>query len=339
MVLWTRLRQNLSLKIVSLVAAVLLYIFVQQERNPTVTRSLLVTIDYVNIQPGLQFIPTSKRIPATVSGPRQSVDRLLDGDIHATADLSAINSSETSAPVRLHYEKPKGASDISLETAPDFVTVQVFRERTRKIEVTPRFQNQPPPGYKYGDATVKPLQVTVRGREDVVNRIASVVAFAMPDEPHANIDGDFTLQARDSDQNVISGVEITPEKVHVTVPQVVLPAEQTVQVKTPTDTPAPPYVLAETVYQPATVKVIGTPQRIANILTITTETLSVHNLTATTTMDAVLIVPPDVKVRDLRGNPISHVKVTFIITKAKPETGAGTDGATPQVKHDGAPTP
>src|SRR5205807_904730 len=114
------------------------------------------------------------------------------------------------------------------------------------------------------------------------------------------------------------GLDFLPEKVHVTIPQVLLPAEQIVQVQTPlSDRPATPYVLTDTVYVPNSVKIIGTPQRVAEIRAITTETLSIHDLISNTTMEAALITPPDVQVRDLHGKPITHVKVTFIISKSK----------------------
>ena len=338
--LWTRIRQNLTLKIVSTVAAILLYIFVQQERNPTILKTVAVNVDYRKAQDGYQVIPTSKRITVTVTGPRSSVELLKDGDIKATADLSGVTSNQSNSPARITYELPKGIADIALD-APEFIQVQVYRQKTRKLAVEAIWKHESLAGLKYGEPTIHPFQVSVRGREDVVNRIFKIAAFASPVEPKANIDGDFSLLALDSDQNVIEGVDIIPERVHVTIPQVLLPAEQIVPVQTPfSDRPAAPYVLSDTVYMPNNVKLIGTPQRVADIRAINTETLSVHDLTSTTSMDAALITPPGVQVRDLQGRPITHVKVTFIISKAKTEPSPGPDTpSTTAPKHDGPTSP
>lgn len=340
MSLWTRIRQNLSLKIVSLVAAILLYIFVQQERNPTIQKTLLVTVEFKKSQDGYQVVTPTPRYPVTVTGPRPSIERLKDGDIKAWADISGVTTNQPNFPVRVNYELPKGVPDISLDASQEFVQVQVFRQKTRKMEVEAVWKHEALPGLKYGEPTIHPSLVSVRGREDVVNRIYKIVAPASPVEPKANIDGDFTVQAWDSDHNTIEGVDFFPEKVHVTIPQVLLPAEQIVEVQTPlSDRPAAPYVLTDRVYMPNSVKIIGTPQRVAEIRAINTETLSIHNLTATTTMDAALITPPDVQVRDLHGKAITHVKVTFIITKTKTEPPTPETTTPPPVKHDGPPAP
>ena len=52
------------------------------------------------------------------------------------------------------------------------------------------------------------------------------------------------------------------------------------------------------------------------------------------------MIPPGVVVRDQHGKPITHVSVTFIITKSKAEPVPTPDGATPAPpKHDGTTNP
>src|ERR1041385_5996800 len=129
MSLWMRLRQNLSLKIISLVTAILLYIYVQQERNPTIPRTLLATVEYRNVQEGYQVVAENTTLPVTVVGPRPSVERLKDGEIKAFADLSSITSNQPGTVVRLKYELPKTAADVSIDSPTEFTRVQVFRQK------------------------------------------------------------------------------------------------------------------------------------------------------------------------------------------------------------------
>jgi len=278
----------------------------------------------------------------TVTGPRPSVDKLKDGDIKATADVSGVTSNQPSVPVRITYEMPKAAPDIMLEGAQEFTKVQVFREKTRVINVEAVFKHDSPAGLRYGLPKISPSRVSVTGREDYVNRVDRVEANASPSEPQANIDGDFAVVARDSDRNAVDGVTIKPEKVHVTVPQVLLPSEQLFDVQAVlSDRPADPYFITDKVFTPNQVKVIGTPKSVAAITGIYTETLSVHDLTSTTTIDASLILPPDVQVRDTSGKPITHVKVTFVIAKRKPDGAASPESSPPAggAKHEGPSGP
>ena len=184
--------------------------------------------------------------------------------------------------------------------------------------------------------------VTVRGREDVINRIDKIIAAASPVEEKGSIDGDFSLMALDSERNSIEGVVIVPPKVHVTIPQVFLPSERVVQVEViHSDKPAAPYRLLETTVVPNQLTIVGTGDRVAAITAIKTETLSIHDFTATTTITLNLILPPDVQVRDLQGKPITDVKATFVITKAAPEPATGATAGTvlPGAKHDGPNLP
>jgi YbbR domain-containing protein len=105
------------------------------------------------------------------------------------------------------------------------------------------------------------------------------------------------------------------------------------------DQPQPPYYISDVVVTPNQIKIIGTPRRLAMISTIYTETLSVHALTATTTIDATLILPPDVLVRDMNGRPITRVKVTLTISKMATPPAPGKSPSPTPPKVDGAPGP
>ncbi len=340
---WNLIRQNLSLKLVSLIVAILLYMFVQQERNPTTTRTLITTVEYKNLQEGYQAVPGAEPVSVVVSGPRPSVDRLKDGDIKASADLSGLASNQPAAPVRVAYQLPRTVPDIAIDAATtQVIKVQVFRQKTRKVRVEAFFERDPPPGFQYGEPIVRPANVTIRGREDNVNRVDKIVASASPVEPRASIDGEFSVVAMDSDRNVVEGVTIEPDRVHVTVPQIPSPSEQTVLANAVfSDRPAPPYKIDRWEVTPNLVKVVGRPQRVAAIGGVSTETLSAHDLTETTTLEAALIIPPDVLVTDLRGKPLRHVNVKVFISKTKPEAPPVPDASQPVTtpQHDGAPGP
>ena len=342
MVFWAWIRQNLPLKIISIVTAVMLYVYVQQERNPTITRSLLLNVEYRNKQDGYQVLPEGQQVRVTVVGPRQIVERLKDEDIKASANLIGIPANQPNSTARVTYSLPKGATDVSLDPVTDFVSVQLFRQKSRKLRVEATFSNQPPAGVRYGERTIHPSLVTIRGREDVVNRVDKILAFASPAEPKGSIDGDFSLVAWDSDHNSVEGVEIDPPKVHVTIPQVMLPAERVVSVQViQSDSPKAPYRILDIVTVPNQLTIVGELERVNSINGINTETLSVHDFAATKTIEANLILPPDVEVHDRKGKPVKHVKITFVIGKAAGEPARGPDGSTQpsSAKHEGTTPP
>src|SRR5882762_8493290 len=85
MALWKRLRQNLLLKIIALATSILLYIFVQQERNPTFSRQLLAPVVYVNKPSNVEISNETSQVEVQVTGPRAIVEQIKDGEIKAKA--------------------------------------------------------------------------------------------------------------------------------------------------------------------------------------------------------------------------------------------------------------
>lgn len=330
--LWNGIRHNLSLKLVSLVAAVLLYIYVQQERNPTTTRQLLADVVYVNVPQGYEIVPEMNRVTVTVSGSRISLDRLKDGDIKANADISQLHGNQPPAPVRLTYHLPKSVSDVNMDAATDFVKVQIFKEKTRKIEVAAFYKKEPSPGFDYSQPIVRPSTVLIRGREDRVNRVDRVIVSASPSEPRASIDGDFTPVPWDSDNNVVDSISIEPMTVHVSVTQVPQPARKAVFVSVSiVDQPAPPYRITNPITTPNQVVISGDEARIRSISQIETEVLTVRDFTEPKRLDLALIVPPDIHCYDPQGKPIKTVSVYIPVTRA-PATPHVSPG--PDQKHD-----
>ena len=79
--LTARLRENLRLKAVSLAAAVCLYIFVQAEHNPIISREVTAEIIIQQVPGGAVVDTTQHTVTFTISGPRPLVESIKDGDV------------------------------------------------------------------------------------------------------------------------------------------------------------------------------------------------------------------------------------------------------------------
>jgi YbbR domain-containing protein len=207
------------------------------------------------------------------------------------------------------------------------------------VEVKAIWKKDAPPGLKYTEPVIHPYVVTIRGREDRVNRVDKVVAVASPTEPKASIEGDFTLSARDNDNNPIEGITITPDTAHVTITQVPEPLTKVVIVSLIIfEQPAPPYKVLSDSTTPNQVLISGSPSRLNFISRIETENVSLRDLTADKTMTVNLIIPPDITVRDMQGHPITSVTAHFHIVKEAAQPGQeNTAPPTPKREGTGAP--
>jgi YbbR domain-containing protein len=326
-----RLRENLLLKTISLLAAIFLYVYVEAERNPTITHTLIAPIIRLNPPPDLDIESDQQRLEISVTGPRAIVDRLKDNDIHAQADLQSVKANPSRlASVRLTYSLPTLPSDMTQQLIFDPPTpmyrVHVYQQQTRRMPVEAFYPKEPLQGFHYGHAQVTPQRVTVSGREDRVKSVARLVINAEPSETNATIDGDFDVSARDSDNNTVEGVKLEPDTVHLRVPLVEeLPARIVTVSPSIQDLPMPPYTLVNVMVLPNKVKIAGRPERLDKIFTVSTEDISVRDMTQDQELEANLIKPPDIDLRDLSGNPIQRVKVRLFIRK--PAQSSGTPPA------------
>ena len=104
---------------------------------------------------------------------------------------------------------------------------------------------------------------------------------------------------------------------HVVVPLVLEPYAKIVPISaTILDLPLPPFILGDVVVMPNQIRIVGRPERINQISTVTTEDISVRDLMENKTVEVNLVPLPDVVIRDLQGHPVTHVTVQITLRKS-----------------------
>ncbi len=322
------LRHNFLLKMISLTAAIMLHLFVQAERNPSLTRGILAQVIIENLPPNTD-VKNEGQIMVNVMGQRSIVEHLKDSDIHAIADLSGIKANNDEGQmVRVRFvalNVPPGTVLI-YDPPTRAVKMQIFQPETRQMTVEANFPQEPAAGFDYSKPEVHPNRVKVRGMPDTVRKVDSLIVIATPAEPGGTIDGMFPVLARDEKDKPIEGITIEPSMVKVTVPLVARPPIKIVPISPNViDLPTLPYRLEEVRVTPNQVRIIGRPERLNQIGTLETEAISVRDMTETRTVEVGLQKPVDASVHDANGKPITKVRVQLVIRRANitapPPTG------------------
>ncbi|HLK61770.1 MAG TPA: CdaR family protein [Chthonomonadaceae bacterium] len=333
--LWSRIRQNFWLKVISLVAAILLYFFVQQERNPTVPRTFMAQIVLVNGREDVEVERDMQQFEVTLSGPRPIIDSLKDGDVRLVADLGNLPTDKVTTervPMTYDIRLPEELKR-ELRRDPDPLPplkVQLYPQLTILRNVEVHFVKETPVGVKYGRAILRPDKVKVTGRADRIARVERVVVEASTSDPGTEIDGEFPLSARDRDNNTVIGVTLSAQKAQVRIPLEIDDYSKIVSISPNLfDLPEPPYRLVEVRAEPSQVRIVGRPENVNPITTLTTDPISVHDLTEDQTIEARLTPANGVTIRDLKGNAISKVKVRITIGKVSAPTTSGQPASHP----------
>ena len=317
-----RQRQNFGLKIIALTASILLYFYVQAERNPIAQRHFTAAVVATDAPPGMEVEPVNPSLMVTISGPTDVIERLNDKDIHAVANVSGAAQDSTKAQsFHAKFEisglDKQTTAKLTFDPSEPTVKIQLFATLTRQMKVRATYSHDAPAGYDYGLPDISPPLVNVTGRSDRVNRVDELIVSGKPQEAGAHIEDNFAVVAHDREGNSVSGVKIDPPMVRLSVPLAERPPSRIVTVSVITSgLPLPPYSLAKITATPAQVRITGRQNALAGASTIETEILPVGDLTQTQETTAHLILPGNVRITDMNNRPIDTVRVRIEIEKA-----------------------
>jgi YbbR domain-containing protein len=317
-----RIRRNFWLKFISLATAVLLYFYVQGERNPIVTRAFTAPVLIEHKPDDVEVQTEPQKIKVNVSGPRAVMDLLKDGEVRIVGDFDGTPVDKVGPQkLRCRYDLVGSSAEHRTEfnldpPEPTRLSVMVYPQRTTSVNVSLHYLRQAPEGFRYNAAEVSPSKVKVSGRLDRVDRVERVVVNAVGGEAGASIEGDFLVTARDSDNNPVEGVTLSPTSVHVTIPLVVEPYSKIVSVSPDIrDTPEAGYTLYDIQVSPIQVRITGRPSQVNRISTLLTRAITIKDRTEDLETDVPLIMPEGVTVRTLDDKPLAHVHVRIALKR------------------------
>jgi YbbR domain-containing protein len=322
-----RIRRNFWFKFVSLVTAILLYFYVQAERNPNVTHAFGTPVLIEHKPENIEIQTDLQKIKINVTGPRSVMDIVKDGEVRIIADFTGTAVNKVAAQkLRCRYDFIGNAAEHRAELTldppePARVPVMVYPQRTTSVNVSLHYLREAPAGFRYNAAEVSPPKVKVTGRLDRVDRVERVVVNAVGGEAGASIEGDFLVSARDSSNNPVEDVTLTPSTVHVTIPLVVEPYSKIVSISPDVqDTPQANFKLYDIQVSPIQVRVTGKPILVNRISTLVTRPISIRERTEDLEADVAIIVPDGVTIRTLDDKPLNHVRVRVALKRVTPAT-------------------
>ncbi len=239
---------------------------------------------------------------------------VTDGDVAVAVDLAAYDMDRAPEPQQLPLEARSLRDGVEILTVdPATIRVQLDRVEVRSVpvEVEP---GSIPDGLEIDDPVVSHDAVEVRGPASVLSQVDR--ALALVDIPSSAIDVNepVTLTLVDiEDQPVGTGqLEMDPEVVSVQIGVRAVETEATVAVRpdVETGTPAPGFALEAIRVEPAYVTIVGLPEVLAEIASVTTAPVAIDGLSADETFEVELELPDDVSLAD--GEP-DTVAVTATI--------------------------
>jgi len=164
--------RNTGLKVISVLLAGLLWLFVENEK--TGLKSVSVALEYANIPETLVLMPESREtVTAVIRGPEALLPRLREGSLTATVDLRAETNGET------FWMLTPGDVTVPYWAEVERVEPQQFafsldHRATKVVPVLPRMAGNVAAGYVFKDYVVNPSRVTISGPQQIIEGVREI---------------------------------------------------------------------------------------------------------------------------------------------------------------------
>ncbi len=162
---------NLALKIISIVIAVIVWFIVATSEQQEV--SFYVPVKFKNEAEGLKAFTDTNLISVLVKGPKISMKNFTFNDIKIEIDLSNFQSGEYLYRIKpTDVMLPSGIHLIRVE--PQDVRIMIDKLGKKTVKVIPSFIGEVKDGYKISSVTISPNFVTIFGTNKKIKVLESV---------------------------------------------------------------------------------------------------------------------------------------------------------------------
>ncbi len=206
-----------TLKILSLIIAVLIWLLVRNVDDPVIVRTFYeipVTIENASYLAENLEIPLlvdgKDTVKVRIKGARSVVNKLEKEDITAVADMTQIISKDTT-PIMVPVEVTcTGISDSDITVRPRNIQVNIEKQKSvEKTIAVSTGDTQPDKDYEIGNLKANPEKVTISGPESIIDRIDKVVALVdVTGRKESNIEIKSQLKIYDKNLDELSAKQL-----------------------------------------------------------------------------------------------------------------------------------
>lgn len=320
--IFRRFFNNWAIKLLSLLAAIVLWLWVQSGITSTIAFPTALNVESSNLAPGLVAIPSVKQVHIRVSTQQSVYQGLGAQSFKAFVDLRGMEPSSPEVPIQVISLVPQVQI---LAVTPTKTLVSIERAVTQEIPVSVQIQGQAGQGFGPDTATASPNKVSVQAAESVAQQLKAATAIVTLNGETDSLTKRVPLVALDSQGLPISSVSFDPPEVDVTVPIVRASSSRVIGVRARlVGKPRAGFYVSSVDVTPATVGVSGPAEQLASIKVLDTADISIEGISDTKNFSAALKFPTGVS-PDAKSSGSANVKITISPNLVEREITASYD--------------
>lgn len=279
---------NRALKVLALVIAIVLWLYVSVEQDPLSQRSYNVPVTVENLSADKIATLTKETVRIEVMGRDSRLDAVTAEDFKAYVDLKNVKTGEGEADVKLSLPSEVYFAKVEPKT----VRVFVDRREGETMSVDVVRTGMLPDGVSIDALTVEPQNVFVSGNEEALEAVAKAGVELDLSDVYADTKKEFTVRLFDYEGNIIESSELKayPEKVTLDIKARAVDVQKTVPIQAElTGSLANGIQVDRVTVEPATAIVEGSPETVAKIKEVKTEPIDLSKIKETTSFNVKLV--------------------------------------------------
>ena len=165
--------KNTTLKVISLILAIILWVFVKSKSGGEV--GLVVPLEFYRVPSNLIVTNvTDEAINVRITGSVIQLQRLPTREIRARIDLSRARSGTNSFDILPDNFNISKDLDI-IQISPSSVKVELDHVIEKMVHVKPVVEGKPARGYRVSKITVEPPFITLQGAEGQLTKLKEIM--------------------------------------------------------------------------------------------------------------------------------------------------------------------
>ena len=305
--------------LLSVFLAVILWLYVRAEKDPVSDArirniSVQITGSSVLSSKGLTVAGlSSDRVSTTLQAPASVLSDISRKNITATIDVSRIDEAgEHTLSYNIVLPTNVNTDGVVIqEKAPETITVTVEKLYTSTLPVEFRFEGSVAKGYQAGTPTIDPVNVTISGAVEQVNRVARAVVVLEAKDLKEQYTGDLPIRLLDANGDELKDleVELSSKTAYVVYPIVVV-KEIPLTVNIIAGGGATRENISEPLIVPSKITVAGTQEDIDHLTEISLGSIDLSKVVGTSNFTFTIDLDPSLE--NVTG--ITEAKVTVTVS-------------------------
>lgn len=291
--------KNLSIKIICLVGAAILWVYVASSQNSVAKFPGSIEIKMFNTQTNLMAIYDIKEVEIKVMTDTANWRKLSTESFSAYVDLSSYSAGTYEVPITV-------VSSISgvqiVEKKPDKILVSIEPIMTKEIPILKKIEGAAAEGMTAGTVVLSPDKATIRGAKSLVENISEASAKITLNGESTNFSRKVSLEVLGSEKG---SIEIDPKEVEAKVSIIRGANIKSVGIKPNiVGVPKTNYYISDITVTPSVVDITGAIAFISNIKLLETSTIDIGGMTESVSKTVLLKLPEGVTLSDTSSSSV-----------------------------------